>query len=679
YTSSQSGITYESTNAAGCVHTETLNLTITESTAHTTVAEACDTYTWAAPLGNGQTYTASVSGITYESTNAAGCVHTETLNLTITESTAHTTVAEACDTYTWAAPLGNGQTYTASVSGITYESTNAVGCVHTETLNLTITESTAHTTIAEACDTYTWAAPLGNGQTYTASVSGITYESLNAAGCVHTETLNLTINETPDITNPGDQTACDSFTLPTILGTNLTGNEAYYDDSQLKGGQLILGPITTTQIVWIYDSTLLNNDGGKSELSSLGKPVNFCSDEESFMVTINNSTTSTEDITACDSYTWNEVAYTESGVYTFESENEVGCINTATLNLTINYSTTSTEDITACDSYTWNEATYTESGVYTFESENEVGCINTATLNLTINNSTTSTEDITACDSYTWNEVTYTESGVYTFESENEVGCINTATLNLTINNSTTSTEDITACDSYTWNEVVYIESGVYTFESENEVGCINTATLNLTINNGVTEFTDIICDDLFDINGDPVQSIDLNNYLSIAANDEGEWVSLDTSGRLITGSTFNVIDLENGIYNFTYTSSLGCVSNLSLEKDCIVFPCSTADDISKVVTANNDGVNDTFRVGSLAGDDGGCKYIVKIFNRWGKIVFESNDYKNNWGGYHNNSGLTMGTNNKLPTGTYYYIVNVIVPDGELLQPITGYIYLGTN
>ena len=40
--------------------------------------------------------------------------------------------------------------------------------------------------------------------------------------------------------------------------------------------------------------------------------------------------------------------------------------HTATLNLTINNSSSSSEDITACDSFDWNGVTYTESGTYTF-------------------------------------------------------------------------------------------------------------------------------------------------------------------------------------------------------------------------------------------------------------------------------------------------------------------------
>ena len=65
---------------------------------------------------------------------------------------------------------------------------------------------------------------------------------------------------------------------------------------------------------------------------------------------INNSSSSSEDVTACDSFDWNGVTYTESGTYTFESTNESGCTHTATLNLTINNSSSS-EDIETCGGY----------------------------------------------------------------------------------------------------------------------------------------------------------------------------------------------------------------------------------------------------------------------------------------------------------------------------------------
>ena len=48
------------------------------------------------------------------------------------------------------------------------------------------------------------------------------------------------------------------------------------------------------------------------------------------------------------------------GVYTFASTNANGCDSTATLNLTINPSTTSSVDVTECDTYSWNGTAYTD-------------------------------------------------------------------------------------------------------------------------------------------------------------------------------------------------------------------------------------------------------------------------------------------------------------------------------
>ena len=176
------------TNASGCPHTETLVLVINNSDAHTTTTSACNTYTWAGPIGNGTTYT--VSGTyTNVTTNASGCNHTETLVLTINNSDAHTTTTSACDSYTWAAPLGNGTVYTTSGT-YTNVSTNASGCSHTETLVLTINHSSTTTDTQTACNTYTW--PV-NGQTYTASGT-YTANNTNASGCPNVATLNLTIN-----------------------------------------------------------------------------------------------------------------------------------------------------------------------------------------------------------------------------------------------------------------------------------------------------------------------------------------------------------------------------------------------------------------------------------------------------------------------------------------------------
>ncbi|MDX9697762.1 MAG: LamG-like jellyroll fold domain-containing protein, partial [Bacteroidales bacterium] len=69
----------------------------------------------------------------------------------------------------------------------------------------------------------------------------------------------------------------------------------------------------------------------------------------------------------------------------FTITNEAGCDSIVTLDLTIRKSTTSpSQSHTAINTYTWNEMTYITSGVYTATLTNAVGCDSTATLDLTV-------------------------------------------------------------------------------------------------------------------------------------------------------------------------------------------------------------------------------------------------------------------------------------------------------
>ncbi|MDP2334874.1 MAG: hypothetical protein Q8N05_00190, partial [Bacteroidota bacterium] len=98
--------------------------------------------------------------------------------------------------------------------------------------------------------------------------------------CSDEASFEVTINHTPHLVTPNDVIACSSYELPAIEGLNLSGSQGYYDNSQLMGGKLITGPVTTSQQVWIYDTSN----------AALG-----CSSETSFRVTINPTAS---DITA---------------------------------------------------------------------------------------------------------------------------------------------------------------------------------------------------------------------------------------------------------------------------------------------------------------------------------------------------------------------------------------------
>ena len=71
-----------------------------------------------------------------------------------------------------------------------------------------------------------------------------------------------------------------------------------------------------------------------------------------------------------------------------------------------------------------------------------------------------------------------------------------------------------------------------------------------------------------------------------------------------------------------------------------------TFDNISSLFTPNNDGMNDYWYIPDL---EQYGKLQVTVYNRYGKTVYQSDSYKNNWDGTWNGYPL--------PSASYYYII----------------------
>ena len=306
-----------STNVSGCDHTETLNLTINYSSSSTDTQVACDTYTWV----DGNIYTTSNNTSTHMFQTVDGCDSLSTLNLTINNSTSSIDTHLACDEFMW---FCDGNTYTASNNTAIYVYTNTAGCDSTVTLDLTINNSTSNTTTAISCDTYTWAI---DGNTYTTSGT-YTDISTNAGGCDHTETLELTINYSPNTTNILGVTNVEFLQIETYsVGQNLNSIFSWY----LNNGGIIVNGINTNSVEVQWGSI-----DGSYDLYVVETTQDGCSDTALIVVNADclpNASSSI--ITACDSYSWEGVTYTTSGTYTNTYINTAGCDSVHTLDLTI--------------------------------------------------------------------------------------------------------------------------------------------------------------------------------------------------------------------------------------------------------------------------------------------------------------------------------------------------------
>ena len=102
---------------------------------------------------------------------------------------------------------------------------------------------------------------------------------------------------------------------------------------------------------------------------------------------------------------------------------------------------------------------------------------------------------------------------------------------------------------------------------------------------------------------------------------------------------TLGVINAGN--YEYTFTSNdTGCSSSDSIDvielESCV---------IPEGISPNDDGYNDDFDLSSYNVSS------LKVFNRWGTLVYSKNNYVNEWRGQSNDGGL-------LPVGTYFYVMN---------------------
>lgn len=71
---------------------------------------------------------------------------------------------------------------------------------------------------------------------------------------------------------------------------------------------------------------------------------------------------------------------------------------------------------------------------------------------------------------------------------------------------------------------------------------------------------------------------------------------------------------------------------------------------IPEIFTPNDDGRNETYQI---IGIENYPNNVFEVYNRWGNLVYTEIGYKNTWNGSSNTSSNT----NKLPAGTYYYIL----------------------
>jgi len=83
----------------------------------------------------------------------------------------------------------------------------------------------------------------------------------------------------------------------------------------------------------------------------------------------------------------------------------------------------------------------------------------------------------------------------------------------------------------------------------------------------------------------------------------------------------------------------------------------------------NQDGANDYFYIECI---EQYPNNTLTVYNRWGNMVFKKKNYDNTWDGTSMNK-TTINKSEKLPIGTYYYVLEA---GDNLTEPKTGWLYI---
>ena len=205
---------------------------------------------------------------------------------------------------------------------------------------------------------------------------------------------------------------------------------------------------------------------------------------------------------------------------------------------------------------------------------------------------------------------------------------------------------------SDTTTQLVVTQGGDYSISAASGCGTFTDGPITVTVN--------------------PLPIVDAGTDENVACNDV---LTLSAAGGLTYSWTpANLCTTPNqsstlvntsatNTFTVTTTDANGCTNQDSV---IVTSNCNTIV-VPTGFSPNNDGFNDNYVISYI---DQFPNANLKIFNRWGTLVYEMNSYDNSWTGLSNVDKIGIGE--VLPNGTYYYILDL----GNDEKPLNGYVII---
>ena len=279
-----------------------------------------------------------------------------------------------------------------------------------------------------------------------------------------------------------------------------------------------------------------------------------------------------------------------------------------------------------------------------------------ATYTITVNPAVTSSSNLTVCqgDSILIGGSYYSAAGSYIDTLSTSFGCDSIVTYNLTVNPVVVSNTNVSVCtgDSVLIQGSYYASAGSYPFNFTSYLGCDSIVIYHVTI----------APLPVFSVTGGGLINLGESATLAVTPGVIGNTYSWDPPiglSCIFCQSPVATPDVSTWYY-VTVTNAAGCsrVDSVFIEVDP-----STNIYIPNIFSPNGDGNNDIYLVRGKGVD----LFQLQIFNRWGQMIFESNDIDSGWDGTKDGKELNQGV--------FVFKLNVTFYDGGKINK-TGNITL---
>ncbi|MDT0644962.1 gliding motility-associated C-terminal domain-containing protein, partial [Zunongwangia sp. F363] len=216
--------------------------------------------------------------------------------------------------------------------------------------------------------------------------------------------------------------------------------------------------------------------------------------------------------------------------------------------------------------------------------------------------------------------------------------------------------DPLNPCDPNPDNQNCFGEANLSVIKSASSSNPTVSSNIEFTIrvaNNSDFPITDIIIDEQLQSGFKFRESAATHgNYSPVA----GEWTIEELEANSMAELIIEVEVLPNGNYENTAqlkSSTPGDMkpddnmSWLQIDPLCIF--------IFNQFSPNGDGTNDYFKINCI---ENYPNNRLDIYNRHGNKVFEARGYSNSWNG-NSNTGFSIGSNQRVPNGTYFYVLDL--------------------